>query len=179
MGVAWVRKFLWYGWLVALVAISVWIYIRSFLKIWHTVKVRQANRNHSLISIYVSHIRSDSNRSHAMLQECCVTSARAATKETSFMWGRNWNSYFAWFAGLWSFPRSSERLREVVIFAHTAQSAHFSVLFLFLIWICSVRFPCNLPDFGAGSCHFTWICNNLVLKLFPQHVLRYAPQVLR
>ena len=133
MGVAWVRKFLWYGWLVALVAISVWIYIRSFLKIWRTVKVRQANRNHSLISIYLSHIRSDSNRSHAMLQECCVTSARAATKETSFMWGRNWNSYFAWFAGLWSFPRSSERLREVVIFAHTAQSAHFSVLFLFLL----------------------------------------------
>ena len=130
------RKFLWYGWLVALVAISVWIYIRSFLKIWRTVKVRQANRNHSLISIYLSHIRSDSNRSHAMLQECCVTSARAATKETSFMWGRNWNSYFAWFAGLWSFPRSSERLREVVIFAHTAQSAHFSVLFLFLLPFC-------------------------------------------
>ena len=42
----------------------------------------------------------------------------------------------------------------------------FSVCFF---WICcSVRFPCNLQNFGAGSCHFNGIGNILEFEpLFP------------
>jgi hypothetical protein len=37
--------------------------------------------------------------------------------------------------------------------------------FVLFFWICfSARFPCYLQHFGAGSCHFNYLCNILELE---------------